>query len=88
MVFWVWNISCCQRSVDREAHMDKGILRFMAEAYLLLHSGAVAQQELRADGAATATLENKSQHESRGCATQSGESRTIQAPDKQQEIKR
>jgi len=29
--------------------MDKGILRFMAEAYLLLHSGTMAQSELKSE---------------------------------------
>jgi hypothetical protein len=33
--------------------MDKGILRFMAEAYLLLHAGIVAEAELAAESAAS-----------------------------------
>jgi hypothetical protein len=31
--------------------MDKGILRFVAEAYLLLHAGMIAEAELAAETA-------------------------------------
>ena len=60
--------------------MDKGILRFMAEAYLLLHSGAMAQTELRAGSVAPASMKAE-RRQSRSRAAQSGESTGQQGPE-------
>jgi hypothetical protein len=61
--------------------MDKGILRFMAEAYLLLHSGAMLHAELPVESAGRACAKADSPQQARSRAVRDEKTSSQQAPE-------
>lgn len=68
--------------------MDKGMLRFMAEAYLLLHSGSVVHAELTPQSAAASCAKTDKPPQTAQCrAASGGETSNQQAPEQERLLK-